>query len=336
MIKQGRNAVIQQKMRNSAIYAYFMSRFFQVATSRYKWGNMGPLFNQRFTESALFEKGWATIWYNDIAGSFLSALPIPGVNFDLYGDFVHWDAQTIRQEAKRFKLNNYNAVIVYDSYLRSDFSGYSAMPMSPMQQLDPLCEKMALIYQSMCVNINSLGCPIIITGTKEQRLSLENKVNQFDLRLPYIFVNSDFTNGTGGLDDMKALRTECPNNIQSFRAELDSCWQEGLCVLGVDNLGVTKKERLNIDETHANDVQTTLIAEEKLQSRKTACEKLNELFGSHCTVELSSGSMYISPYTSAPGVSDDDGEPDNLQQPNAASGGVNNGTVYSNGGATNT
>lgn len=322
MIISGKSAVVNQRMKNDRVFNYYMSRFAQVATPRFKWENMGPYFDTRFCESCLFTKGWVTIWWDSIAESFLCGNVLPGQGFDINGNIKNWRVVTPNSLGFKIDLNNSNAVIIYDSKVRLGFDPFSMRPYAPIMQLESIVDEMCLIHQSMMQNINSLGCPIVITGTKEQRTTLENKLNSFDLKLPYIFVNADYASGKTNSGELKALRTECPNNIQGFRTELDCCWNEGLCVLGVDNLGVNKKERLLTDEAESNDVQTSLVAEGKLQSRQEGLKKLNEIYDSNCKVSVNEGTMYVSPYLGYNSAEDDDGIENEIPQNSKASGGV--------------
>lgn len=286
---KSRKAIINQRMKNDAIYAYYMQKFASVSYPMFEWNNFGPYFDARFAENELFSRGWVTVWYQPEVESFLCNKVIPGVDLDIYGNMRNNTVAAIN--GFQCHLNQSNSVIIYDNFNRAGFGGFSNRPVAPMEMLDNIVSEMALLHQSMMQNINSLGCPILLTGTDDQQLSLRVKMESFDLKLPYIFVNQDLSS----VNEMKAVRTECPNNIQSFANELENCWGEGMAVLGMSNVGVLKRAQISVDEANSTNGQTSMTQYGRLESRKAGCKRLNELFNSNCEIVLRRAAPETSP-----------------------------------------
>lgn len=287
---RSRKAEIQQKMKNDMQWSFYMYRFAELAQGMYEWHNMGDFFDERFAEACLFFNGWVSIWYDEIAESFVCNKTIAGTGLDIYGNMK--DSYIAAVNGYNRQLDTSNSVIVYNSNIRGGYDGFGNRPVSPFMMLSTVVEEMTLIHQSMMQNINSMGCPLIISGTPQQQLTLQNKVMQYDAKMPYIFVDSDFTRGADG--DLRALNTNCPDRIASFSGELDKCWSEGLTYLGLDNMGQSKRERMLVDEVNANNEQVSMAAKAKLDARNNALTKLNKIYGSECFVTLKKGTMFVS------------------------------------------
>lgn len=270
-----KNAYVEQKRKNDTTWQYYMNRYAELAQSMFKWPDMGPYFDSRFIESCLFARGWATIWYDEVMGSFLCGNVIPGANLDIYGNYTTWNVQCINGYNRA--LDTSNAVIVYNSEYRST-SAVSAIakPIPPFIMLTEIVDNMTLLHQSMKQNLEKLSLPLFISGTQQQRLTIENIVKYSAAKVPYIFVDKDAAQSLDG--DIKALSTQVQCYVDMFSTELSKEWCEGLTFLGLDNMGQSKKERLLVDEVNANNQQVSMAAISKLNARNRAIERLNLIY----------------------------------------------------------
>lgn len=294
-------------------YNYYMQRACSMYAAQRAWKNMGNYFNASFAEATLFYTGWLAIWYDPVLKSYICGRPIPNDTLDIYGNYTSWSVYTINGLSIR-DLNTSNSVLVYDSSARYFNGNGISKPYPPFRQIAHIVDEMCALYKSMRVNISSLGCPLIIQGTADQQLSMQNAIQMINDGTPYIFARND--NATTVDPEIKALRTEAPNNINSFSTEIDKCWSEMFSVLGVDNVGVNKAERLLVDEVNANNEQVNLIAHDKIASRNQALGVLNNMYGTDCVVVSTKASMHDMPvpanYSSiSGGDSDDDRRPEN-------------------------
>lgn len=265
---------------NDVAYRYFLGRAQLMYTSMRKWENMGEYFSQEFAENCLFFDGWVSVWYDEIIGSYLCGKVIPKGKYDIYGNITAWSVQTIN--GMRVELTPDKGVIIYDNPSRNVIGSSISRPIPPVMMISHIVNEMCDLHKSMRVNINSLGCPMIISGTQQQQMTLQNKIKYYDAGTPYIFVDSDPMQAKDG--DIKALRTGATNNIQSFSTEIDKCWSEIFDVLGIQNVGVNKAERLLVDEVNANNQQVSLVAQSKINSRNSGLEHLNKIFKTECRV----------------------------------------------------
>lgn len=282
------------RMEMDEHYRYFMTRGHGMYASQRHWVNMGDYFDSNYAEACLFYQGWVTVWYDDIAQSYLCGRVIPGTKLDIYGNYTDWTVQTIN--GMHIKLDINNAVIIYDSSLRSYIGNQISRPVAPVAQIGHVVEEMCALSKSLRVNISSLGCPLIINGSADQQMSLNNQIKMYDAGTPYIFVNNDRTQGLNS--DIKAMQTGAVNNIASFSTELSKCWSEMYNILGIDNVGVQKAERLTVDEVNSNNEQTNLVAYDKIRARNKGLAYLNAMYGTDCYVEGVNASVAPNPVDS--------------------------------------
>ncbi len=302
---------------------YYTYYFAGLQMGMFDWHNMGKFFDAQFAENELFWRGWVTVWYDPIVKSYLCGQVIPQQRQNIYGGYTYWRVQCVNGYTA--ELSTANAVIIYNSKLRRGISSFAnPMPISTHAMLRTIIDEMTLIHQTMMVNINSMGCPLIISGTQQQRLTLSNKVAAYDSRVPYIFVDVDQTKGNDG--DIKALKTEVTAQLSPLAEEMEKCRCEGLTLMGLDNFNVYKKERMLVDEVNANNQQCSLQAQIALDCRNDGLQKLNDMYGTECYVDLVSANMMISDnaaYQSNPSMSDN--VPDTPDLPDISEGGDSNG-----------
>lgn len=80
-------------------------------------------------------------------------------------------------------------------------------------------------------------------------------------------------------DSIRSIRTDAPfvaDKIMEYKKEI---WNEALTLLGINNVEISKKERLITDEASSNNELINLNLQSFLAPRQRACEQFNEKFG---------------------------------------------------------
>ena len=75
------------------------------------------------------------------------------------------------------------------------------------------------------------------------------------------------------------LNTDAPYVADKLYQLKTQIWNEALTSLGISNINITKKERLITDEVTRNQGGTIASRYSRLQSRREACKKINDMFG---------------------------------------------------------
>ena len=118
--------------------------------------------------------------------------------------------------------------------------------------------------------------PYLVAVPENQRLTMENLINQIDENKPAVFGTKELASTIK--DDLRVLPTNPPfiaDKLNDYKKEI---WNEALTFLGINNLN-EKKERLITDETNSNNELINLNLQSYLTPRKEACKQFNKLFG---------------------------------------------------------
>ena len=97
--------------------------------------------------------------------------------------------------------------------------------------------------------------------------------------------NTPVIKGTKGLDlnGFTVLKTDAPYVADKLYQLKTEIWNEALTYLGISNVNTTKKERLVTDEVIRNMGGTIASRYSRLEMRRQACEKINDMFGLEIT-----------------------------------------------------
>ena len=81
------------------------------------------------------------------------------------------------------------------------------------------------------------------------------------------------------LEGLKVLKTDAPYVADKLYQLKSQYWNEALTYLGISNTNITKKERMISDEVMRNMGGVIASRYSRLESRRQAVKKINEMFG---------------------------------------------------------
>ena len=130
------------------------------------------------------------------------------------------------------------------------------------------------------VNANAQKTPVLLKADEMQRLTVLNAYKEWDGNQPVIY-------GDKALDPncLSVLRTDAPYVADKIYQLKTQYWNEALTHLGISNLNIQKKERLVSDEVVRSQGGTIASRYSRLQARRDACEKINQIFGLNVEVD---------------------------------------------------
>lgn len=144
-----------------------------------------------------------------------------------------------------------------------------------MQLVDRVSKSLAKIKASEMRNIDLMKQQFIGL-TKNKNLTANQVFQQIQEGKSFIGVDSD-------LGDITSILDVTDFNIQDYLPSLKTAWNnevsELLTILGIDTVGVDKKERLVAMEAAANAQLTEASANVYLQARNQQLEILNHVLG---------------------------------------------------------
>lgn len=252
---------------NNINYLYYYQRLKELSISMFEWKNLPDTCDERFLELTLFEDGQAVFFYDDVLGYLCLQCVING-KLNVYRIPINRRAFAVNGYNKQ--LDNTNSVIIYNNMIRTNCQMEVQMFAKRLWDLD----------RSIEVNARAQKTPVLVTAPEQQRLSLLNAYKEMDGNSPVIFGDSGLNK-----DGISVLSTGAPFVADKLYQLKTQIWNEALTYLGISNLNVQKKERMITDEVSKSLGGTVASRYSRLQSRKQAVEKINEMFGLNIEVD---------------------------------------------------
>ena len=264
-------------MMNQQAYYFYIDRLTELSISMFKWENLPSTIDSRYIELSLFKNGNSIYFNDDVIGN-LCLDCVPSGNFDVYGNPTRRRAYSEYNNYSK-ALDETNSVIIWNNMLRKN--SYSAVEM--------FSKKLYILDRIIDVNSNAQKTPVLLQGTDKQRLTLLNLYKEFDGNAPFIFGDKNLDLGA-----ITAINTNAPYISDKIYDLKSKIWNEALTYLGISNVTITKKERMITDEVARAQGGTIASRYSRLQARKDAVEKINNMFGTSIKVSYKEDSDNVS------------------------------------------
>lgn len=246
---------------NNATFRQYYNRLVELSISMFDWKNLPDTIDPRFLELTLFTDGQAVFFEDEVMG-FLCLQNILGGQFDVYRIPVDRRAYAVNGYQKR--LDNTDSVIIWNNYLHTN----------SMLDVQMFAKRLYNLDRAIDVNANAQKTPILLLCDESERLSLENIYMQYDGNMPVIKAQKSLNPNA-----FTVLNTDAPYVADKLYQLKTQIWNEALTYLGISNINITKKERLITDEVTRNQGGTIASRYSRLQARREACKKINDMFG---------------------------------------------------------
>ena len=246
----------------------YLDRLTELAVSMFEWKNLPAEIDERFLEITLFTDGQAVFFKDENIDEYLALQVATNGGFNVYRIPIRRRAYAVNGYQKQLNIND--SVIIYNNMLRRN----------SIRTVKLYAERLANLDRIIDVNANAQKTPVLIQGTDQQKLTLENVYKEYDGNAPVIFGYSDLD-----LKGFNVLKTDAPyvsDKIYQLKTQL---WNECLTYLGISNLNIQKKERLVADEVVRNQGGTIASRYSRLNARRKACDEINRMFGLDISVD---------------------------------------------------
>lgn len=136
------------------------------------------------------------------------------------------------------------------------------------------CNELSNIREAVDINTNGQKFPIVLQGTKEQKLALQNIAQDIERGNKYIFLNKDYDKDLISSIDVasKFIAKELLDVADRTENDLQT-------IVGINNNNVNKQSGVSSDEVNANNSLIDMNLSTRLMSRQKAVEKIKEAFG---------------------------------------------------------
>ena len=251
----------ESAIMNNSTFRQYYNRLVELSISMFEWKNLPDSVDPRFLELTLFTDGQAVFFQDEVMG-FLALQNAMGGGFDVYRIPLKRRAYAVNGYQK--ELNENDSVIIYNNYLHTN----------SMLDVQMFAKRLYNLDRAIDVNANAQKTPILLLCDDSERLTLENMYMQYDGNKPVI-------KGVKGLNPnaFTVLKTDAPYVADKLYQLKTQIWNEALTYLGISNINIAKKERLITDEVTRNQGGTIASRYSRLQARREACKKINEMFG---------------------------------------------------------
>ena len=266
-------------MLNDQTFVDYLNRFKRIALSIFEWVNLPKSMDARYIELCLYYTGQCAFLFDKDYG-YINTKATANGYVNIYGLPTKINCFSYNYQKVR---NLYNGLIPKETEKQLEnqkkteailvMNNYDRLPTAPSMEL--FAYRLYNAERTCDVNLNAQRTPIIIAVDEKQRLMMENLYNQYNGNQPFIFGDKS------QLSDIpiKAISTEAPYIIDKISEYKKEIWNEALTCLGINNISVTKKERLTENESNENNELVNLNLFAMLEPRKRACREFNELFG---------------------------------------------------------
>lgn len=259
----------ESALMNNATYIQYYNRLMELSIAMFEWKNIPDGIDARFLELVLFSDGKAIFFRDEEVDKYL------GLQFTYNGQLDMYHIPTGR---RAYAINGYNrfltekdSVIIWNNMLHTPSKLDVEMMSKRLYNFDRIID----------VNVNAQKTPVLLQCDDTQRLTMKNLYKEYDGNQPFIF-------GTKALDvnGLKVLKTDAPYVAHDIYELKTQYWNEALTYLGISNTNVMKKERLITDEVVRNMGGVIASRYSRLESRRKACEQINEMFGLNLWVDF--------------------------------------------------
>lgn len=242
-------------------FMQYFDRLTELSISMFEWKNLPDTIDERFLELALFGDGMAIFFEDEVLG-YLALRTMIGGRLDVYQ--IPTERTAYASNGYNKHLDNENSVIIFNNMIHTNSTRVVETYARRLYELDRIID----------VNAKAQKTPIFIQCEETQRLVMKNLYMKYDGNEPFIFGDKSLNPNA-----LKVLKTDAPyvaDKIYQLKTQL---WNEALTYLGISNLNVQKKERLISDEVMRNQGGTIASRYSRLESRRKACEQINDMFG---------------------------------------------------------
>lgn len=249
-------------------YIKYRDNLMQLGMSMFGWENLPETCNERYIEKTEYFRG-ATVFFKDPDIGYLCLPVIFNGPFDIMDEPDR--RQAYSRSGYRRNLTKDDSVIIWNNYLRKP----------SCLTVNHYARRLADLENAIDVNCKAQKTPVLLRCNENQRMTLINLYKQYDGNYPFIFGEKDL--------DMKgvtAISTGAPYVADKMFQIKMQVWNEALTELGISNISYQKKERLVSDEVIRNMGGTIASRYSRLEMRRQAADKINEMFGLNIEVNF--------------------------------------------------
>lgn len=253
--------------RNMHTYNDYLDMLTEIAISTIGYDNLPATVSERYLELSLFWQGRAIYFRDDVIGD-LALSCNPHSELDVYGEPYLRTAYS-RYNSYTQILKSSNSVIIWNNRQR----------LASEPKIRSYAYKLYNIDRTIDINVRAQKTPILLKASENKRLSVVNAYKEFDGNAPVICADDKFNS-----DSFTVLKTDAPYVSDKLYQLKVNIWNEALTYLGISNVTIQKRERVNRDEVMRGMGGVFANRFSRLEARKDSVKRINEMFGTEIEV----------------------------------------------------
>ncbi len=255
-------------------HTFYVKKYKRMLMSLFEWKGLPDGISVRFLEDHLYKDGHVVFFKNHMGFFQVSQAVSMGLN--CYEEPVQY---------KTFDVTGGGAIVKSSECVDIWNDKFREGSAAAVQFF---AKRISNIEKTIDCNLQQLKHPTIVGCPEGQLESVKAFYAKLSNGDPFIPINDDFLNTTSWQSWNLGVQNHVPDLYQIKREIENEC----LTYFGINNVNISKKERLTSGETEQNDEQINLNLEAMLSCRKKACEEIKEKFGLDVTVEIKGKEEY--------------------------------------------
>lgn len=273
--KDGKHNVTSGIINIKQWYYQTYKELLELVLGRFEWEGLPENMPLYYLEKKLIHNGSALIYETELEGLFVGT----GARSQ---ELNHYEESTGYSVVSPIGAHNKTYTLGVDGVMIKNNS--DATPDVDLIKQYALLQ--TEIRTTQTVNLLSMRYPFLLNGNEKTKTSIVEQFNQLRAGSPWIFVDPELETEQGHTAE-RVFNTNTPYNIDQLQQFYNDIKNELLTQLGVNtNPSQDKKERLLVDEISSNDDETSAYIQTRLEERKLAAKRANDLFGTNISVEL--------------------------------------------------
>lgn len=268
-LKQKTKKAIIEKAR---IKSYLNSKYFSLFMNQYEWGGLNEQ-QSRFLLTQFWERGriWAFILPESKTEEVEGELILTPFNETLTKNIYNYPTGVI-------PVNNRGASFIPNQVMKVNQDGVIGWAHSSHNSVysivDYYTDRLTEVESCIDMNLFTHKLPRLIVCSPEDKERVERIMRDIDEGNKRIFLDSEDTKAISNV--LSSGESYIIDKLYTYKESLEN---ELLTLLGIDNKGVNKKERLIVDEVNANNEIINEGADCFLDEMKIFCNKVKEVLG---------------------------------------------------------
>lgn len=269
---------IRTKIKNDMTFATYYSQLKHLAVISFKWNNLPDDIDPVFVEEMLYQYGMVAVFKDPVVGLVaLPAIQAGGFTITNMPKMVRaFSPRTGFSQLLKYSpaLESTECILIHNTNrdLNSAlFKGIVAM----------YAERLTEMKRTEDVNIFAQRTPITMVVPEGQVETYTNLLDRYQNFGQIVF-------GYKGLDvdAVKSINTEAPFVANKVDELFVKTWNEAVSFLGISSVGVSKRERVTLNESLMSMGSTVGFRQVRQEPREWAVSRINEKWGTEISIDF--------------------------------------------------